>query len=440
MPDVFKCGLIGMGPAGIGLAMSLRGTSTIKNMICFERGSFNIDVNCSALSEKECCCSNSCGVISGVGGASTLSSGKISNFPAGSGLAEFFDSEKQLRELLDEVIQFLSDEIQLKRIEIDTATKMNAKAFYKQRNIDYKYYDVYEFDGKSYRSFIQRTVQELMDEGLQLFDNAEVLDVHRDPHTSYFCINVRTPDGEKQFFVQKLVVAIGALDIRDTDLSASISLIALLWEYQHQGGALSQKMITSMIDCGVLLRNADPEMINGASYDLRLGDEYYYDGKIQKLSDEKPFLTIEPYDYAIVSCKETAWIPRDVIAKFGLTVGLFCQGVILSNGPQIDPGFRGTLFCLLFNTSNRAVHLKRGKHYATIEFNKLIGYAKPYEGKYQGKERIIEYIPENALHGAINELKKEVEHLKTESRIMQNIYLGVVALMFAIISILLVLK
>lgn len=228
--------------------------------------------------------------------------------------------------------------------------------------------------------------------------------------------------------------------LNNTDVSASVSLIALLWEYQNQGGALSQKLISSMIDCGMLLRDADPEMINGASYDLHLGDEYYYDGKIQKLSDEKPFLTIEPYDYAIVSCRETAWIPRDVIAKFGLTVGLFCQGIILSNGPQIDPGFRGTLFCLLFNTSNRAVHLKRGKHYATIEFNKLIGYAEPYEGKYQGKERIIEYIPENALHGAINELKKEVEHLKNESRIMQNIYLGVAALMFAIISILLVLK
>ena len=228
--------------------------------------------------------------------------------------------------------------------------------------------------------------------------------------------------------------------LNNTDVSASVSLIALLWEYQNQGGALSQKLISSMIDCGMLLRDADPEMINGASYDLHLGDEYYYDGKIQKLSDEKPFLTIEPYDYAIVSCRETAWIPRDVIAKFGLTVGLFCQGIILSNGPQIDPGFRGTLFCLLFNTSNRAVHLKRGKPYATIEFNKLIGYAEPYEGKYQGKERIIEYIPENALHGAINELKKEVEHLKKESRVMQNIYLGVVALMFAILSILLVLK
>ena len=228
--------------------------------------------------------------------------------------------------------------------------------------------------------------------------------------------------------------------INNIDLESTLYLITLLWEYQNRSGALSQKIITSMIKCGMLLRNADPEMVKGASYDLRLGDEYYYDGKIQTLSDKKPFLTIEPYDYAIVSCIETAWMPRDIIAKFGLTVGLFCQGVILSNGPQIDPGFRGTLFCLLFNTSNRAVHLKRGKHYATIEFNKLIGCAEPYEGKYQGKKHIIDYIPENALHGAINELKKEVEHLRAENRIMQNIYLGVVALMFAIISILLVLK
>lgn len=226
--------------------------------------------------------------------------------------------------------------------------------------------------------------------------------------------------------------------IDNTDILTTVSLIIWLWEHQNQGGALSQKVIKNMIDCGVLLRDADPKMIKGASYDLRLGDEYYYDGEIRKLSAKKPFLTIEPYDYAIVSCRETACIPRDIIGKFGLTVGLFCQGIILSNGPQIDPGFRGTLFCLLFNTSNRAVHLKQGKHYATIEFNKLLGYADPYEGKYQGKGSIIDYIPANALNGAINELKKEVEHLKSENRIMQNIYLGVVALMFAIISILLV--
>lgn len=230
MPNVFEFGLIGMGPAGIGLAISLRGTSKLKNIVCFERGSYTVDVICPALSENECCCSNSCGVISGVGGASTLSSGKISNFPAGSGLVEFFDSENQLRELLDEIISFLSDKIQLKKVEIDAETKINAKEFYEQRNIDYKYYDVFEFDGKSYRNFIQETVQELSNEGLRLIDNSEVLDINRDTHTSCFCINVRTPDGEKQYFVRKLVLAIGALDIRDKLIEKIVGLVSNCFE------------------------------------------------------------------------------------------------------------------------------------------------------------------------------------------------------------------
>lgn len=228
--------------------------------------------------------------------------------------------------------------------------------------------------------------------------------------------------------------------LKNNEISITAGLIAFLWEHQYDGGGLAYRQIRDMISCGMLLKNADTTMINGASYDLRLGDEYYYNGKICTLSEKTPFLTIEPYDYAIVSCKETACIPRDIIAKFGLTVGLFCQGIILSNGPQIDPGFQGTLFCLLFNTSNQAVHLKRGQHYATIEFNKLMGYANPYEGKYQGRDSIIDYIPANALHGAINELKHDVEKLRSENHTMQNIYLGVVALMFAIISILLVVK
>lgn len=228
--------------------------------------------------------------------------------------------------------------------------------------------------------------------------------------------------------------------VLNKNISNSMKLIMLLWEHRNHGGGLSQDIIGLMLNCGMLLKNADSTGIKGASYDLLLGDEYYYAGKIEKLSDYNPFLTIEPYDYAIVSCKEIANMPRDVIAKFGLSVGLFCQGIILSNGPQIDPGFQGTLFCLLFNTSNRAVHLKRGKHYATIEFNKLIEPAQPYSGQYQNTEKIIEYIPANALQGGINELKKEIEKLQNESKFMQNIYLGVVGLMFALISLLLVFR
>lgn len=49
MPEIFEFGVVGMGPAGIGMAMSLCGTSSnIKNTICFERGSYPNEKNCSA--------------------------------------------------------------------------------------------------------------------------------------------------------------------------------------------------------------------------------------------------------------------------------------------------------------------------------------------------------------------------------------------------------
>lgn len=215
MFDVFEFGIVGMGPAGIGLAMSLHGTSKIKNTVCFERGSYIADLNCMALTQNKCCYSKTCNIITGIGGASTLSSGKISDFPAGSGLIEFFDSEQQLRELLDKIVPFLAKSIELKKTEIDAEVMKSAKLFYGEKNIDYKYYDVYEFNGRNYRDFIHKTVQALRTEGLQLYDNAEVIGIDRDPNMLCFRIKVKTPKGETLFFVRNLVLATGALNIQD---------------------------------------------------------------------------------------------------------------------------------------------------------------------------------------------------------------------------------
>lgn len=231
MPEIFEFGVVGMGPAGIGMAMSLCGTSSnIKNTICFERGSYPNEKNCSAFLQNECCYSNVCTVISGIGGASTLSSGKISNFPAGSGLVEFFDSEQQLKELLNEIIVFLSGKIELKKVEINSQIKKHAQEFYEQRQIKYKYYDVYQFNGENYRNFIQETIQGLRDKGLQIFDNSEVIDVIRDPRTLYFCVKVKTTSGEKTFLIRNLILATGALDIQERLLEKIIGAVNNYYE------------------------------------------------------------------------------------------------------------------------------------------------------------------------------------------------------------------
>lgn len=208
-----------------------------------------------------------------------------------------------------------------------------------------------------------------------------------------------------------------------------------LWSSVGRGGIVPGSIISSMITCGTLLDNAEQGQVEVASYDLRLGDEYYYGGKIRHLTKEEPILLIEPYDYAIVTSCELAQMPNDMAGRFDLAVGLFSQGVILSNGPQIDPGFRGGLFCLLFNTSSNPVLLKRGDHYATVEFQRLMHPARvPYEGPRQDKVEILNYLPANATVGAINELKKEFEQLRKESQRLQSSALAALAVIIAVIS------
>lgn len=215
-------------------------------------------------------------------------------------------------------------------------------------------------------------------------------------------------------------------------LNRSAELLVALWF--NESGVLPARLIHLLLECGTLLNEADSTQVAPASYDLRVGDEIFYGGRIQQLTDSNPFHLIEPYDYAIVTSRESARFPADICARFDLTVSLFCQGVILSNGPQVDPGFSGPLFCLLLNTSSSPVVLKRGQHYATLEFHRLPEPTYPYSGQYF-KKKLIDYLPANAAQGAINTLKKEIEALRAESGRLQNLTITIIALILAFLAV-----
>ena len=214
------------------------------------------------------------------------------------------------------------------------------------------------------------------------------------------------------------------------------SLAHALYRLSVEGrtGILPKRIIALMTACGMLLEDASTAAISGASYDLRLGDEYFYGGRIRRLSDEEPILVLDSYDYAIVTTREHANLPRDICARFDLAVSLFAQGVLLSNGPQVDPGFRGPLFCLLFNTASSPVLLKRAQHYATIEFHRMSEPTEAYQGRYQ-QRRLLDYLPANAARGAINELKKEMEALREQIQKQQSWIWGMLSLVLALVAI-----
>ena len=250
-------------------------------------------------------------------------------------------------------------------------------------------------------------------------------------HKCWLTIRIyKDPDEENPEDYKHYLYVLFNNNIHDTT-----RLISHIWELQSTGGALSRQYIQEMMQCGLIIRDGDAGSISNASYDLSLGDEYFYAGKIITMDDAHPFIAIEPYDYVIASCREFISMPRDVSGRFDISVNLFFQGIILSNSTQVDPGFRGKLFCLLFNTSNKTVYLKRGEHFTTIEFNKLIEPTTPYNGKYLDEKTIVPYLPTNIMQGAINELKKEIEKLEYKNDTMQNIYFASIAILLALITI-----
>ena len=177
-------------------------------------------------------------------------------------------------------------------------------------------------------------------------------------------------------------------------LRAIEAMIRLL---DSRGGMLVKSDIAPLIAAGSLLVGADPDHIRPASYDLRVGDQVWCQGQIITLSDENPSFEIPAYSYAIVSAREIARLPPFVTGRFDLKVSLFFDGVILSNGPQIDPGYKGALFCMLFNGNSRQRGMTRGAHFSTIEFSTTTHLTEGYKQEYQFLERLEKFMHENAI-------------------------------------------
>ena len=198
---------------------------------------------------------------------------------------------------------------------------------------------------------------------------------------------------------------------RQEDIEEVTNLISWLWKTKNSGGILPSQVLKLLIKYCSLVESEtiNIDNVSAASFDLTLGSSYFQNGQIKELKDNEPNIVIQPGDFIVAGSQERVNMPPSIAGRFDLTVSMFCKGLILSNGPQVDPGFKGILFCLLFNTSNEKIELKKGAHYATIEFHKLIEPSQnPYIGKYQEKEKIMEYLPEIAKFSVIGQMRNDI--------------------------------
>ena len=210
MCNIFDVCLIGLGPAGIGFLSSID-TPKMNNIICFEKGTVTSLCNCHISKESICTHCNPCHIISGLGGAARFSCGKISAYPAGSGLIQFFDSNDSLELFMKDKLELLSTELNLKKFVVPQTVQINMKDYFNNNGILYKYYDVYEFENKAYYSYINKIISNAKRNGVQLFFETEVTKITKENYNdnSVFVINTKSNNQECSYYARKLVFATG---------------------------------------------------------------------------------------------------------------------------------------------------------------------------------------------------------------------------------------
>ncbi|HMI20819.1 MAG TPA: hypothetical protein VK533_14885 [Sphingomonas sp.] len=155
---------------------------------------------------------------------------------------------------------------------------------------------------------------------------------------------------------------------------------------------LTDSDIKAALDAGEIVIAApgegyDPGQIQPASIDLRVGDEgATTKHKARTNIKEKGLIVLEPGDFGVICILEHVKLGPQFVGRIGLRSKYARKGLIATTGPQIDPGFEGSIKVGLANLTPRDVPLAHRDDILTLEIHRLEKPVdRPYCGPYQGK-------------------------------------------------------
>jgi dCTP deaminase len=124
----------------------------------------------------------------------------------------------------------------------------------------------------------------------------------------------------------------------------------------------------------LVLTPYDSGSLNGAGYDLRLSMDTMIPAGKQEL----------------VATLERVELPNDLVATLHIRSSLARAGILASLA-LVDPGFRGQLTILLYNTGVEPYRMKKGDRFMQMVFHSLgMKTRRPYQGRYQDSQGIVE--------------------------------------------------
>lgn len=158
---------------------------------------------------------------------------------------------------------------------------------------------------------------------------------------------------------------------------------------------LGSEVILSRCQNGEIIRSGfDAEQVEPAAYELRLagtdskiGDDIYteedFEGKAGS-SIPNGIVELPPRKISVISSKEVLDIPENLCARVGIRLRFAKEGLIPLFGPQIDPGYVGRFFGIVYNASGEHVKIHESKGVFKMELQETRDSSERQDGSIDG--------------------------------------------------------
>jgi hypothetical protein len=170
--------IVGMGPAGIGAALTLSEVNPGLKVLCIDAGESINERNCPISEDYICKKKEHCDVISGIGGASLFGGHKISLLPAGSNLCEIIGSKGLAEQKLNQSIQIIKQYISLEKPIVSEKEILDGRKIFEGKGFQFRYYDSCLCTPTALRELYRQTLLKLNSRGFTVLTDHKAVTVN----------------------------------------------------------------------------------------------------------------------------------------------------------------------------------------------------------------------------------------------------------------------
>jgi uncharacterized FAD-dependent dehydrogenase len=207
-----KICIVGLGPAGIAAALTFANSTCAKEVLCIDAGSCPSERYCAALENQSCRKEKFCKVISGFGGCSLISGGKVSGYPAGNSLSSILGSDELARVALGKALGVFGQYLQLEKPNVVGENIEKAKKMFSEKGFDFRYYDAFLYNQAELGKAYERIIIQLRSSGLSISMDSELTGVKR--KKSGYELTVKQADSTLNIDAEYLILGMGRLGRR----------------------------------------------------------------------------------------------------------------------------------------------------------------------------------------------------------------------------------